>query len=95
MEFCKEIYQWRVWLLYERKLGAVIGEIFSPRLKKIKNKKRKEGPLEMVSYKATWNVKNERFIVCLKKKIKKRCMECENERFIVYVDGMKAVFKKK
>ena len=94
MEFCREIYQWRVWLLYERKLRVVIGEIFSPRLKKIKNKKRKESPLEMVSYKVAWNVKM-RDLLCVLKKNKKRCMECENERFIVYVDGMKVVFKKK
>ena len=48
----------------------------------------------MVSYKVAWNVKM-RDLLCVLKKNKKRCMECENERFIVYVDGMKAVFKKK
>ena len=43
--------------------------------------------------------------MCLKKNKKKKegplngklqsCMECENERFIMYVDGIKVVFKKK
>ena len=60
----------------------------------------------MVSYKAARNVKM-RDLLCIWKKIKKEergptwngklqsCMEYENERFIVYVDGMKSVFKNK
>ena len=48
----------------------------------------------MVSYKVAWNVKM-RDLLCVLKINKQRCMECENERFIVYVDRMKVVFKKK
>ena len=60
----------------------------------------------MISYKVAWNLKMRNLLCVWKKRKKKKergptwngklqsCMKCENEMFIVYVDEMKALFKK-